>query len=333
MILKSFEIENNIKNIINFKFILIYGENIGLIEDLKKRIVSANKGAEIINLYQEDIAKNKEIIINEAKNISLFTKEKIIIVNQAEEKTLETLEKLQKGNENIKIILLTGLLDKKSKLRTFFERNKYLAVVPCYNDNEITLRKIITNELKDYKNINSNIVNMILTYSNLNRKTIQNNLEKIKSFYDKKILSENSLEILLNSDRNEIFENIRDAAINGDRKKLNELLDNFLFSNEDSYLYLNMMNYRLTKLLEIQKENELNKNMEITISKMKPPIFWKDKPTYLRMLKKWDKQRLIGAIKYLGQIEQKIKSNSNINTLTMVRNSITNICSNSWSYF
>ena len=55
MILKSFEIENNIKNIINFKFILIYGENIGLIEDLKKRIVSANKGAEIINLYQEDV--------------------------------------------------------------------------------------------------------------------------------------------------------------------------------------------------------------------------------------------------------------------------------------
>ena len=36
----------------------------------------------------------------------------------------------------------------------------------------------------------------------------------------KKILSEESLEILLNSDRNEIFENIRDAALNGNKINL-----------------------------------------------------------------------------------------------------------------
>ena len=64
---------------------------------------------------------------------------------------------------------------------------------------------------------------MILNYSNFNRKTIRNNLDKIKSYYDKKILSEDSLDVLLNSDRNEIFENIRDAAIIGDKAKLNSL--------------------------------------------------------------------------------------------------------------
>ena len=60
---------------------------------------------------------------------------------------------------------------------------------------------------------------MILNYSNLNRKTILNNIEKIKSFYEKKILYEKSLEVLLNSDRNELFENIRDAALNGEKTK------------------------------------------------------------------------------------------------------------------
>ena len=55
MIIKSFEIENNIQKIDNFKLILIYGENIGLKETLKKKIVNLNKNAEIINLYQEDI--------------------------------------------------------------------------------------------------------------------------------------------------------------------------------------------------------------------------------------------------------------------------------------
>ena len=63
MILKSFEIENNIKNILKYKFVLIYGENIGLKEILKKKIIQLNTKSEIIKLYQEDINKNKDIIL------------------------------------------------------------------------------------------------------------------------------------------------------------------------------------------------------------------------------------------------------------------------------
>ena len=108
---------------------------------------------------------------------------------------------------------------------------------------------------------------MILNYSNLNRKTILNNLDKIKSFYDKKVLIEESLDTLLNSDKNEIFENIRDAALIGDKPKLNNLLSNFAFSNEDVYVYLNMINFRLIKLLEIHKINEDYKDFNVTIKK------------------------------------------------------------------
>ena len=333
MILKSFEIENNIASILKYKFLLIYGENLGLKEVLKKKIISLNNEAEVINLYQEDITKNKEIILNEVKNVSLFVKEKVIIINQANEKNFSELEALLDNNGNVKIILIADLLDKKSKLRTLFEKKTNLAIVPCYKDTEITLRKLIQNELKDFKNLNSNITNMILNYSNLNRKTILNNIEKIKSFYEKKTMSENSLEILLNADRNEIFENIRDAALEGNKIKLNNLLGNFTFANEDTYLYLNMINYRLVKLLDIHKQNVVNKDFDLTISKMRPPIFWKDKPMFHKLLKKWDKQRIINALGYIGQTEKKIKTTSPLNSLTIVKNSITNICTNSWSYF
>ncbi len=333
MILKSFEVENNIKNIFKFKFILIYGENIGLKEVIKKKIINLSNKADIINLYQEDIVKNKDIISMEIKNVSLFNQEKLIIVNQVNEKHFSEIEDLLDSKEDIRIILIGDILEKKSKLRGLFEKASNLAIIPCYNDNDITLRKLVQGELKDFKNLNSNMVNMILSFSNLNRKTILNNLEKIKSFYDKKILSEGSLETLLNSDRNEMFENIRDAALNGDKTILNNLLNNFSFSKEESYLYLNMINYRLIKLLEIHKQNENNNDFGITISKMRPPIFWKDKPVFLKLLKKWDKHSVIEALKYIGQTEEKIKKNSALNNLTMVKNSITNICTNSWIYF
>ena len=333
MILKSFEIENNIQKIQQYKFVLIYGENIGLKETLKKNIINLNLKAEIINLYQEDVNKNKNIILNEIKNISLFSEEKIIVLNQIDEKNIIELDKILQSKEKIKIIFIADLLDKKSKLRTIFEKEKDLAIIPCYNDNDITLRKLINSELKEFKNLNSNVINMILNYSNLNRKTIINNLDKIKSFYDKKVLSEESLEKLLNSDRNEFFENIRDASLIGDKTKLNNLLSNFAFSNDDAFFYLNMMNFRLIKLLEIHKVNDDCNDFNVAITKMRPAIFWKDKPVYLKLLKRWHKQSILEALEYLGHTEEKIKKNSSLNSLTMVKNSILNICSNSWTYF
>ena len=283
MILKSFEIENNIQKIDKFKLILIYGENIGLKETFKKKIVMFNKNTEIINLYQEDITRNKQIVVNEINNVSLFSAEKLIIINQTSESMFSELENLLNldDKQKVKIVLIAELLDKKSKLRTTFEKKNNLAIIPCYNDNDVTLRKLIQNELGEFKNLNSNDVNMILNYSNLNRKTILNNIEKIKTFYENKIISDDNLETLLNSDRNELFENIRDAALGGDKIKLNELLNNFPFTNEDAFQYINKLNYKLIKLLEILKENNKHGDFNETLSKMKPPIFWKDKPIYL----------------------------------------------------
>ena len=94
-----------------------------------------------------------------------------------------------------------------------------------------------------------------------------------------------------------------------------------------------MINYRLIKLLDIHKQNTNNEKFEIVINKIKPPIFWKDKAIYLNLLKKWDKQRVLEALQYLGNTEKKIKNNSRLDGLTLIKNSITNICSNSWVCF
>ena len=94
-----------------------------------------------------------------------------------------------------------------------------------------------------------------------------------------------------------------------------------------------MINYRLIKLLDIHKQNTNNERFEIVINKIKPPIFWKDKAIYLNLLKKWDKQRVIEALRYLGNTEKKIKNNSRLDGLALIKNSITNICSNSWVCF
>ncbi len=332
MIVKSFEIEKNINIISKFKLVLIYGENIGLKDSLKKKLIIFNKEAEIINLYQEDFAKNKKVLLNEIENISLFVEQKLILINQANEKNLDNIEDLKVNDLNLKIILFADILDKKSKLRSYFEKNNNLAIIPCYNDTEITLRKLIQFELRDFKNLNSNIINMIITYSNLNRKTVINNLDKIRTYFEKKIITDKELDTLLNIDKDELFENIRDAALEGNKHKLNSLLGNFVFSNEDAHMYLNAINYRLLKLLEIHKKTN-GESFDVAINSIRPPIFWKDKSIYKKLLKTWDLSRVLEAVNYLSKIDSYIKKNSRLDKLTMVKNSITNICANSWTYF
>ena len=333
MIFKSFLVEDNHKIILNYRLILLYGENNGLISDLKNNIIKENKGNEIINIYQEDLNKNKDLLLDETTNISLFNKKKLIIINQSNDKVFDFVKYFNETENDIQILLISSLLDKKSKIRNYFEKGKNLAVIPCYMDNEISLKRIISKNLKDYKNLDTNNLNLILRYSNNSREMIYNNILKIKTFFNDKILNFSQLEELLDTDRNEMFENIRDAALMGDKNKLNELLNNYSFAKEDAFMYLNIFNSKLLKLLEILNLKGPEKSVEMAINSIKPPIFWKDKPILTNILKKWNKEEVKAAIKYLCSVDKFCKTNSNVNILTQTQNFIINLCTRTWSYF
>ena len=83
---------------------------------------------------------------------SLFEDEKIIIVNKVTDKFNKLIEGIEeKKIDGIKIILNADILEKKSKLRSIFEKQKNLICVPVYNDNEKTLQNITITFFKEKK--------------------------------------------------------------------------------------------------------------------------------------------------------------------------------------
>ena len=112
------------------------------------------------------------------------------------------------------------------------------------------------------------------------------------------------------------FEEIRDTALIGKKDKINKLLSELNLLSEDSFFYLNSLNYRILKLIEIQKINQTYKNYEQALESLKPPIFWKDKPIYLQQLKKWNMPKLNKAANKISNAEILMKKNS------IVRNDI-----------
>ena len=326
MIFKSYIIEQNIENIKKFNVFLFYGENQGLKRDFKEQIKNYYNNNEILNLFQEEILKNSSLLVNEIKNKSLFNDEKIIFINEANDKIVSFIDDLFNIIKDEKIFIFADNLEKRSKLRNIFEKSKDCGVVPCYQDNEITIRKIVSSELTNFKGLTPEIINTIIQNTGLNRDKIHNEIEKIKSCFKEKIIDTQKLEQLLNIKVNENFNALKDEALKGNQKNTNRLLADTIFEFENSVFYLNLINQRVNKLFEIEDLKKDNSNLEMIIANLKPPIFWKDKPIIIEQAKKWNKDKLKLAQQKTFDTEIKIKSDSTIRKDLLIKNLLVELC-------
>lgn len=327
MIVKSYIIEKNESTLDDYKSVLIYGENQGLREDLKNIIKKKNTDSEIINLFQDEIINNKNILFDETNNVSLFSTKKIIFVHEATDKIFNQIEEiLAKPINDLKIIVLANTLEKKTKLRNIYEKDKKFAVVPCYLDNEMTLSFYINKQLKNIKGVNQEIINLLINNSNSDRKTISNEIKKIVSYGSDKEINYETVQKLINIKSDTAFSKIRDASLTGDKKKVNQLLSEVEFRNEDIFMYLYSLNTRVLKLYEIHNINKDVRDIELSIETLKMKIFWKDKPIFINQLKKWDIEKLQKILLKIGNIEQSLKTDSNIRNDIVLKDLLIKIC-------
>ena len=180
MILKSFEI-NKINKDINH-LILFYGKNEGLKNESQKILLQENNN--IFSYDEKEILNNENNFIENILSKSLFDPQKFVIIKRATDKILKIIEILHLKNlEDTTIILNSENLEKKSKLRSFFEKNKNLVCIPFYPDNDQTLSKLAYNFLRDKNiSISSSNINLIINKCNGDRETLINELQKIEHF-------------------------------------------------------------------------------------------------------------------------------------------------------
>ena len=186
MIFKSYLIEQNIQSINNNKMFLFYGENEGLKKEFKDKLKTQYDKLEILNFSQDEIIKNKNILINEIINKSLFNEKKIIFLIQSNDKILDILEEVIENVQDEKIFFFSDILDKRSKLRSYFEKSTECGIAACYKDNEITIRQLITKKLNGYQGLTNEVINFIIQNTGLDRNKINNEIDKIISFFDDK---------------------------------------------------------------------------------------------------------------------------------------------------
>ena len=324
MISKSYLLENNIDQI-DKNLILFYGENLGLKNDFKKKIKSNNKKIKIINFTQEEILKNENFFFSEILNISLFEEEKIFFINYANDKIMPIIEEIEKKAAAEKVYLFSDILEKKSKLRNFFEKKNICIAVPCYADNEISIKKIILKNLKGFEGLSAENINLIVDNCNLDRIKLNNELEKIFSYFTNKKINNKELEKILDIRINDNFNLLKDAALNGNKITTNKLLSDTIIDADKNVFYLALINQRLNKIAETAQLSKTT-NLEDAINRIKPPIFWKDKPSFKEQVKKWNISKIKLILKKTYDLEVKIKSDALIEKNVLVKKLIVDMC-------
>ncbi len=323
MIHKSYLVENNLKLIKN-NLILFYGENLGLLEEFEKKFVTINDGKTVyLRYFQEDVLDAEKNFIEEINNPSLFDERKIFLIKRVNDKILKLIEEIIPNIGENKIVLFSELLEKKSKLRNFFEKDKRTDVIPCYKDNETGIKKIIQNSLKDFSGLSPAIINSILECCNNDRVKMQNEITKIKSFFDKKKIIIKDLNRLLNSQEVDDFNIIKNNSLAGKKLETNKLLNSTVIDADKTVYYVNLFNQRLVKLKEVIEKKI---NIEQAINELRPPVFWKDKPEFLYQAKIWDSNKLNLALQETYNVEMKLKSNSIINKKIIIKKLVVDIC-------
>ena len=311
MIIKSFEL-----NKINLKknnIFLLYGENEGLKNDIIKNYFY-NKFSNNIYRYEEkEILNDQELFFNNIMSKSFFDDKKLIIISRTSDKILNIIEIiLGKNIEDIKIIINSGILDKRSKIRTFFEKNKYTICMPLYADNNQTLSSITNNFFKEKKiPISQEIINLIVNRSRGDRQNLNNELIKIENYIlNKKKVDINEILKLTNLAENYDISELTDNCLAKNHSKTINILNENNFATEDCILTIRTLSNKAKRIFKIQTEINKNKKIDEIISTYRPPIFWKDKDIVKKQIGSWSLKNIENLIYKINEIELLIKTNS-----------------------
>jgi DNA polymerase-3 subunit delta len=324
MILKSYEISK--VNLKENNLILFYGKNEGLkVEEISK-IISKNPDKSVLNYEEKEILENQNNFIENIISKSLFEKEKIIVIKRATDKILKIIDDIiTKNLEDLIIVINADILEKKSKLRSFFDKDKKLVSVAFYPDNEQTLSKLTYNFLREKKiSISSSNINLIVNKCAGDREKLTKELQKIEYFSKngKKINSEN-ISKLINLSENHSISELVDNCLAKNNKRIISILNENNFNNEDCIMIVRSFLIKAKKLLVLSKAFEINENIDLTISSAKPPIFWKEKEITKQQIYKWKPKNIKKLIYSLSETELQIKKNMN-NSINLITDFILN---------
>ena len=318
MIVKAFEIKKI--NLDKTRLFLFYGENEGYKNEIIKKIFEKNYPNQIYRYDEKEIIDKKNDFFYSILSKSFFDNKKLIIISRVTDKIRDIIEEIISTNiTDVTIILSANILEKKSKLRSFFEKEKNTICIPFYSDTNETMSNLSLNFFKKKKiSISQETINLIVERCRGNRENLYNELEKIENYSrNKKRVNYDEILKITNLAENYNVSELTDNCLAKNIKKTSHILNENNFSTDDCILIVRTLLIKAKRILKLQEEINNNSNIEQVVKNFRPPIFWKDKEIVKTQIKNWPLKKIQNVIIKINEVELLIKKNS-LNSLNIL---------------
>jgi len=319
MIIKSYEVQKNTTNFSKLNFYLLYGENFGLKKDIidiiKIAVKQKNDNVEMLSFYETEIINDEENFFNFIYSGSLFSNKKIVTIYEATDKIIKKIDTIyNECPDNVFLIFFSNILEKKSKLRNFFETNKKTICIPCYLDSEKDLEIIANSELrKNNISLSREAINLVVEKSNLDRANLKNEIDKIKSYaINKKKIDIDEIKSLINFTGDYKSDILVNECLCGNISQYKKIISELYINTVNQIFLLRILSNKVQRLLAIKEQTHGTKNLDNAINILKPPVFWKEKPLVKKQLSIWNLTDLKKIINGINNTELLCKKNPQI---------------------
>ena len=161
--------------------------------------------------------------------------------------------------------------------------------------------------------ISNENINLIIEKCSGDRKNLQNEMQKILNFcFEKKKITREEILKLINLYDDENYFELVDNFLAKNHKKVSRIINNNIFTKNDSIIIIRSFLSRLKRLDGLKKLSIEKGTVDQAITLFKPPIFWKEKEIVKEQINSWSKSDISILIEEVHKLEIKFKKNNNL---------------------
>jgi len=339
------DINNHLKSLnAAIRAVLVFGKDDGLIRErrdlLARQIVGDTEDPfSLCSLSPEQVAEDPVRVADEMGAVSMMGGRRLVKIDNAGDKLADAVKNaLQQESGDTLLLLTAGDLSPRSRLRKFFEAEKGVLAIACYPDTEENLDTIITSFFRRHKiTAGRDVISYLAQHLGNDRLVTRMELEKIAFFLGARdttgaeeespasTLSMEDAKLLIADASTLTLGDISAATTGSDTERLAALLDKATNEGIGAIEVLRTVQFRLQQLHLVRGLVDEGVPLKDALSKLRPPLFFRDRDVFVSQLRGWPSKRLTSALNYTVRAEAACK-NTGAPDFTIASKACLDIC-------
>ncbi len=288
-------IEQVIANPAEFRAVLFFGEDEGLIRDYAARLVRAVAGSLNDPFRVSELERDQwPSLRSEMAAMSLTGGRRVVRLREAGDAAASHVQAaLEVGGDTVLVLEGFGLTNK-SKLKTLLDKSPYAGVIACYPLDKRALAQLARDILGAHRvTIDPEALEWLVDHLGVDRAVSQSELEKLALY------AGGSGAVDIDAIRNCIgdlsglsLEDAAFAAVSGDVAEADRALELAMAEGASPVAIIRVVGSLIQRIVRVSAQVSDGVAIDDAIRGLRPPLFFRREPMFRKALPLWDRAAL-----------------------------------------